>query len=163
MCIPRWPLHAVEVGYPAMHDGAERGSSTDYTPGNFPCSALVMHAAACPAWHEDRDVEAASIAGTATRPGVSLGPTRHRMSGWTVPDASAWHTCQARSALKRRWVVVQWPRCGFETGNDTHSLLGIMSGRFTDRFGEATFSNLLLVRPLPPPTAPLPHLRPPAL
>lgn len=59
-----------------------------------------------------------------------------------------------------RWVVVQWPRCGFETGNDTHSLLGIMSGRFTDRFGEATFSNLLLVRPLPPPTAPL--LRPPA-
>eukprot|EP00892_Ulva_mutabilis_P010400 jgi/Ulvmu1/7732/UM039_0038.1 len=36
-----------------------------------------------------------------------------------------------------------WPKCPYETGNNTHSLLGIINGRYTDRFGAATFSNLL--------------------
>lgn len=59
--------------------------------------------------------------------------------------------------LIMRWRGgVQWPKCEFESGNVTHSLLGIIDGTFIDRFGEATFSNLLQARPHYPAPIPFP-------
>lgn len=48
---------------------AAPGEAVAQTPAqSWPCSAILMHAAANPAWHKDTGVEAGSIAGTAACP-----------------------------------------------------------------------------------------------
>ena len=57
-----------------------------------------------------------------------------------------------------RACELQWPKCDWATGNASHTLLGIMAGEHTRKFGPSNFSALLAVRPPPPPSRLLLHM-----
>lgn len=42
--------------------------------------------------------------------------------------------------------AVQWPKCDFFSGNESHTILGIMAGEWTRKFGPANFDLILEVR-----------------
>ena len=52
-----------------------------------------------------------------------------------------------RECVTPPWGSVQWPKCDFFSGNESHTILGIMAGEWTRKFGPANFDLILEVRP----------------